>query len=459
MSENGVVRGREMENRKSSHVKQMKPLCFILMPFGIKKDSNGNDIDFDAVYRELIVPAVEQADMEPIRADEEMVGGFIHKAMYERLMLCDFAIADLTTANANVFYELGIRHAVRPYHTLALFAEGSSLPFDVRPLRVLSYKLNSDGTLNEIDESRKNISRWLTSTKVHPSADSPLFQFFQELQPQYQFIPHEKTDIFRERVAYSQRIKAKLASMREKNDLDALLTFEKKLDISTTEGGIVIDLFLSYRALEAWDAMIALVEKMPEHLRNTLMVQEQLGFALNRAKRRTEAETVLKNAIETYGPSSETLGILGRVYKDRWRETTDPTQKEAWLKRAIDTYVEGFNADIRDAYPGVNALTLMSIAKESDERFDELFGVVLYAVKRRLAQSSPDYWDYATLMELYVLKRDREKAYEYLLKALPLASEGWMKKTTHDNLQLFRRAWEEIGEDIEWLASLMGTLL
>ena len=37
--------------------------------------------------------------------------GFIHKPMFERLMLCPFAIADLTTANPNVFYELGVRQA------------------------------------------------------------------------------------------------------------------------------------------------------------------------------------------------------------------------------------------------------------------------------------------------------------------------------------------------------------
>ena len=63
------------------------------------------------------------AGMDPIRADEEQVGGIIHKPMFERLVLCDYAVADLTTANANVFYELGVRHAVRPYSTVLLFSE------------------------------------------------------------------------------------------------------------------------------------------------------------------------------------------------------------------------------------------------------------------------------------------------------------------------------------------------
>src|SRR5688500_7628835 len=98
-----------------------KPLCFVVMPFNKKKDAEGNVIDFDAVYSQLIRPAIEQAEMEPIRADEETVNGIIHKPMYERLILCDYVVADLTTANANVFYELGIRHTVKPYTTITLF--------------------------------------------------------------------------------------------------------------------------------------------------------------------------------------------------------------------------------------------------------------------------------------------------------------------------------------------------
>lgn len=55
------------------------------MPFGRKTDENGRVIDFDRVYSEIIRTAVQAADLEPIRADEEMMGGFIHKPMFERL--------------------------------------------------------------------------------------------------------------------------------------------------------------------------------------------------------------------------------------------------------------------------------------------------------------------------------------------------------------------------------------
>jgi hypothetical protein len=101
------------------------------MPFGQKKDEGGRVIDFDRVYAEVIKPAVEAAELEPIRADNETVGGLIHKPMFERLMLCDYAVADLTTANANVFYELGVRHGIRPHTTVLIFGKGTRLPFDV----------------------------------------------------------------------------------------------------------------------------------------------------------------------------------------------------------------------------------------------------------------------------------------------------------------------------------------
>ena len=121
------------------------PLCFILMPFGKKTGADGTTIDFDRVYGELIAPAAAAAELQPIRADEETTGGIIHKAMFERLILCPFAIADLTQANANVFYELGVRHAFRPFSTVQLVAEGSRLPFDIQMQRTIPYKLDANG--------------------------------------------------------------------------------------------------------------------------------------------------------------------------------------------------------------------------------------------------------------------------------------------------------------------------
>ncbi len=121
------------------------PLCFVLMPFGRKTDAAGRVTNFDSVYQKLIAPAVEQAGLEPIRADEEKIGGTIHKPMFERLMLCHYAVADITGANPNVFYELGIRHALRPLSTVVLFVEGTVIPFDIALVRGISYRTDGAG--------------------------------------------------------------------------------------------------------------------------------------------------------------------------------------------------------------------------------------------------------------------------------------------------------------------------
>lgn len=121
------------------------------MPFGKKPAGDGQIVNFDIVYEDLIKPAVKAAGLEPLRADEEIIGGVIHKAMYERLVLCEYAVADLTTANANVFYELGVRHSVRPWATQLIFAEGlGQLPFDVGLLRAMPYKLGRAGKPTDI---------------------------------------------------------------------------------------------------------------------------------------------------------------------------------------------------------------------------------------------------------------------------------------------------------------------
>src|SRR5438132_295771 len=55
-----------------------RPLCFVLMPFGTKKDpAGGSDIDFDSMYEQGLRPGIEDAGMEPLRADEERTGGII----------------------------------------------------------------------------------------------------------------------------------------------------------------------------------------------------------------------------------------------------------------------------------------------------------------------------------------------------------------------------------------------
>jgi tetratricopeptide (TPR) repeat protein len=429
------------------------------MPFGKKPDGAGGTIDFDAVYADVIAPAIAAADLEPIRADEEQTGGIIHKAMFERLLLCEYAVADLTTANPNVFYELGVRHALRPYSTVLIFATGGRLPFDVAPQRALPYSISPGGKPTDADASRRALEQKLEEARER-TTDSPLFQLIDGLPaPQ---IDRAKTDIFREQVRYSAERREQLAQARTQG-IEAVRAVEADLPpIEDAEAEVVIDLFLSYRAVKAWPEMIALVDQMSPPLASTAMVREQLALALNRMGEGERAERELLDLLERRGPSSETYGILGRVYKDRWlaaKENGNAMRARGLLDRAIDAYVKGFEADWRDAYPGINAVTLLEIRNPDDDRIAKLLPVVRYAVERRVARGEPDYWDYATLLELAVIARDESAAADALASALAAVREPWEPESTAGNLRMIREAREERGETLAWTEDVERELL
>jgi len=200
---------------------------------------------------------------------------------------------------------------------------------------------------------------------------------------------------------------------------------------------------------------------MPEPLSSTTLVQEQYAFALNRAGHSEEAENILLSLIEKKGPSSETYGLLGRVYKDRWEKEYKTEEKQteeedefhtsdAYLDQSIAAYLKGYESDWRDTYPGINAVTLMEIKRNPDPRRIDLIPVVKYSVQRKIAQGNPDYWDYATLLELAILAKDKEPSFNFLAKALTHLREGWEGETTLRNLRIIREAREKRNEVLPW---------
>ncbi len=461
-----------------------RPLCFVIMPFSRKPDpAGGPDIDFDRVYETAIRPAIEDAEMEPIRADEEKTGGIIHTPMFERLLLCDFAVADLTTANANVFYELGVRHAARRHTTLTLFARSQPIPFDVGYLRSLPYDLGEKNefgeheakTLREAVAARLRELRKLAAADAPP--DSPVFQLLKEWEPGD--LARLKTDVFRDRARLNETLKRRLAAIRVKGKAketrpaanDELRAFRGELGpIDALDAGTVVDLMLSCRALEDWDGMISLFEDMPETLKRQVLVREQLGFAYNRRAGatkdpgdRAEALRILTDVANQHGPSSETLGLIGRIHKDEWKgalETGDEVVAAGHLDQAIDAYRRGYLSDQRDAYPGINLLTLLDVRGDDDslaER-DRLLPVVRFAVERRLAGTSPDYWDHATMLELSVLSLDSDGARRHLARAVGAIRERWEPGTTANNLRMIERSRASRGEDTSWLRSIVDDL-
>ncbi len=460
---------------------KQRPLCFVIMPFGQKPDpAGGSTIDFDRVYKDALEPAVREAGMEAIRADEERTGGIIHKPMFERLLLCDYALADLTTANANVFYELGVRHTARPSTTLTIFAKHQPIPFDVNFLRSLSYNLGKNNifgeeeacTLRELVTEKLRDLRNLTVT--HPPVDSPVFTLLSEWTPGD--IARLKTDVFRDYARANESFKRCLGIIREKNKkkdtrLQAhaeLKAFRDELDtLDAVDAVTVVDLMLSYRALEDWNGMITLYNDMPETLKRQILVREQLGFAYNRRAGknkdlgdRAEALRILTDVAEQQGPSSETMGLIGRIHKDEWKEAVEADDVVAamgHLDQAITAYRRGYMADQRDAYPGINLLTLLDIhgERESLAEKDRLLPVVRFAVDQRLVGATPDYWDYATMLELAVLQNESGEAMKHLAKAVATIRETWEPGTTANNLQMIEQSRKARGEETSWLKKII----
>lgn len=451
----------------------MKPICFVIMPFGIKTYTRTGTkkesvtINFNTVYEEIIKPAIKDANMDPIRADEEQLRGSIHKPMFERIILSDYVVADLTGANANVFYELGIRHAVKPYTTVSIYEKNSELPFDLKPFRTYSYEFSNDKKLTNSDIVRKIITRDLLESTNNKSTDSPVYQLVDGIKFQNS-VAHEKTDIFRDKVRYDNNLRNALALARNhKGDRSAKLAElnkvvnESLLPLHDQEAGVLVDAMLSYRDISEFKEMQSFIEQMPEHIQQTVMVQEQYGFVLNRNGEKDKAIRVLKKVISENGPSSETYGILGRVYKDKFdfaQSEGNQIAAEGYLDLAIDAYRKGFQADWRDAYPGVNLLTLLELQGKSKE-VKKLAPVVAYAVERKMETKKTDYWDYATLFEIAVLKNDDKAVFHYLKKAIATEDvRGWMIQSTLKNLSKLFKAKSSRNQDCNKILQYMDIL-
>jgi hypothetical protein len=379
-----------------------EPLCVVI---------GGSDRAFD----EVIAPAVRDAGMEPVHGD---AGPFAR----DGLVLADFAVVDLSDAAPELYCALGARYALRAHATVALPAEA---------------------------HDRAEITAALVAARERAV---PAFRLIDDVPSD---IARLKTDTFRERARYSPECKTQLDKARARGE-QAVRAVERQLGaLEGVEAGVLIDLMLSYRAVGAWMAMLELIDRMPLVLRRTTMVREQAAFALNRAGRGDEARAVLLALIAEQGASSETYGLLGRVHKDRWEAVRDGDVAAAreHLDAAIDAYRRGFEADWRDAYPGVNAVTLMEIREPGGGEQRELVPVVRYANARRI-EGEPDYWDYATRLELAVVAREREAARAAARAALAAVREPWEPESTAYNLSLIREARAASGERLEWVDAI-----
>lgn len=144
--------------------------CFVIMPIG---EIHGviTEADLHKRYTDLIKEAIAKADpsLEVIRADEVSAPGVINTDVLTRLMHSDIVIADITFPNANVFYEMGMRHAVRSGTILIRGNDAHPTPFDVANLRYTPYENTSTG-LKALSESLSKQFAWIRANPGKPDS-------------------------------------------------------------------------------------------------------------------------------------------------------------------------------------------------------------------------------------------------------------------------------------------------
>lgn len=446
--------------------------CFVVMGFGKKTDfETGRTLDLDKSYRNIIKPAVKNAGLECIRADEIPHSGVIDVPMYEQLLTADVVVADLSTSNKNAFYELGVRHALRPQTTIVICEDGAkSFPFDVNHVLVRQYHHMGEGIdFDEVERFRAALTKAIQdilATKPQPK-DSPVYTFLHDLTP---------PALARAMQGVAEEV-AKTAPSPPPAATGSVVLSElmQEVDEAQTDGDFVTAKALLTRlrkkmkdaaaklAQAARDNGVKDVKESPE---DPYIIQ-RLALATYKSKA-PSPEAALEEAralLVTLDPETsndpETLGLWGAIHKRLW----ELAGNMAHLETAIRAYERGFYLR-NDHYNGINFAYLQNVrADESAKRADAAASpdeavslradaVASYvdaaATRREVLQicqgvlgnekltDEAKYWVMATMAEAYLGMGDQAGSDRTLEDAFKIASAQWMKDTTQDQMNKLR---------------------
>lgn len=364
--------------------------CFVVIGFGRKTDyATGRVLDLDKTYEQLIRPAFDRVNVNAFRAIDANLTGSIDSIMYRWIYEADIVVADLSTLNANVFYELGVRHAQKP-NTTIIIAESvlmSKIPFDLSSFVIHQYHHGGDEIVPEEQErfvahlagiQQGILDSWKVAREQDPDAkiegDSPVFTFLPGMTaPRYQgetalvpppYVPPEqrKKCGIEEGDSLGSLIEAAEAAKQSKNFAEAIRLFEKAIATElaakpATAEDKKPDIFLAQR--------LALVTYKNGDRRdeNGNLDQAVAIAALE------EAEKILaKYCAPRISTDPETLGLSGAINKRLFELTGDLE----YLDRAISFYERGFYVK-QDYYNGINvAYMYTQRANLLDDRFEAI---------------------------------------------------------------------------------------
>ena len=396
---------------------------FVVMPFG-----NKEGIHFDRVYSDYIKPALDPERYDVFRADKELRAGEIRTDMFQELLLADLVIADLSIDNPNVWYELGVRHALRARGILLIQVKRAYQPFDVYTDRKLHYHVKGgvpDPAFIEEDKAALAAMARETMASWHGRKISPVYQLLPNLQePDWKSLRIGDVREFWERHrAWEDRVEL----ARKDGHVGAVLVLADEAPVAAFRADAWIIAGEALRKAERYDFALEQLERGlevdPTNLKGLhgkgiclqrLAAVSTPGHSLDRARKHYQ------EVLEIYPNDPETWALLGRVDKDAWTaawqqpgKTPDQMREEAayedaLLRAAIDSYTKGFRRNPGHYYSGINALTLMHLYRHltNDARYEREVAAMAGAV-RFGAECEPDegqrFWSLVTLGDLEVL--------------------------------------------------------
>jgi len=423
------------------------------MPFGTKQGT-----DFNEIYTNYIRPGLEQGGFEVFRADRELRSGDIRVDMFQELLLADLVVVDLSIDNPNVWYELGVRHALRPRGVVQIQSQREYMPFDVYVDRTLHYHVR-DGHLDpdHLDKDRKMLATVASETvqSWRGRKISPVYQLLPFLEP-----PAWKTlrvggmnEFWEAYESWESRVRIAQKARRVGDILvlaDEVPTRLLEVEARIAAGTALMKLTEYGFAREQYERAL---EIDPDNLD----ARRQQGTLLGRLKKYPEADVWLRAIIKDHPEDAESWGLLGRVEKDAWLERwrkpgynqeqmrAAATAEASQLHEAITAYLTGFRKDPRNYYPGINALTLSCLhehltgRKQARQGRDALSGGVRWAVNCALATSPRDYWARVTLAELELLGANDKRVQDAYREAVAVAEGNWFAlDSSSQQLRLLR---------------------
>ena len=442
----------------------MNPHAFVAMPFGIKKDSQGNEIDFNRVYDELIKPAIEAAGLEVFRADQEMRAGDIRTDMFQELLIADLVVADLTIDNPNVWYELGVRHALRARGVVIICGGQVTTAFDLYTDRKLRYSIKDGGPDQAtIEQDRSNLADITKATMEswHGRKISPVYNLLPNLQePDWKSLRIGDVQEFWHRHDAWER---QMTLARKAGQIGDVLVLADEAPIAAFRAEAWIKAGETLRKGEHYNFGLEQLERglaiEPNNLRGLreqgtclqrLALAGKPGYSLDRA--REHYRTVLK----LFPNDPETWALLGRVDKDAWvaswrqagrtpeQMREDAAYEDALLRAAVESYATGYRRNPAHYYSGINALTLMHLYRHltNDLRYEKEMTSMAGAV-RFAAECEPDqgqwFWSKATIGDLEVLVGTPETVKAAYKEAIGKNEKDWFAlNSSRAQLQLLK---------------------